>query len=59
MAREPFTRMARTGIVSDGPCAQGTDRTGRPGEPSARELGVLMANGTDVLCVRLGEADGS
>jgi hypothetical protein len=43
MACEPFTRMARTGMVSDGPCAQGTDRTGRPGEPLARELGMLTA----------------
>jgi hypothetical protein len=38
-AREPLTRMARTGIDTDGPCAQETDRTRRPGEPSVRELG--------------------
>ncbi len=25
---------------------------------TARELGVLMAKGTDDLCVRLGKADG-
>jgi hypothetical protein len=62
MAREPqmvLTQMARTGIESDGPCAQGTDSTGRPGELSVRALGVLKAKGTDVLCVRLGKADGS
>jgi hypothetical protein len=61
-AREPLTRMVRTGIESidsDGPYAQGTDHTGRPGEPSARELGVLTVKGTVVLCVRLGKADGS
>jgi hypothetical protein len=57
-AREPLTRMARTGIDSDGPCAHETDRTGRPGEPSARAPGGLTAKGTDVLCVRLGKADG-
>jgi hypothetical protein len=57
-ARELLTRMARTGIDSDGPCAQGTDRTRRSREPSARELGGLMEKGTDDLCVRLGKADG-
>ena len=44
-AREPLTRMARPGIDSDGPCAQGTDRTGRPGEPTAWEPGVLTTRG--------------
>jgi hypothetical protein len=54
-----MTRMARTGIDSDGPCARGIDRTGRPGELTACELGLLTAHRTDVLCVRLGKADGS
>jgi hypothetical protein len=54
-ALEPLTRMARTGFDSDGPCAQGTDCTGRPGEPSAHERGVtvLTARGlTSCACDR-------
>jgi hypothetical protein len=55
-AREPLTRMTRKGID---PCARGTDRTGRPGELTACEPGLLTAHRSDVLCVRLGKADGS
>ncbi len=51
-AREPLMRMARTrtaraprGLIS---------RIGRPGELSTRELGVLAAKNTDILCVRQG-----